>query len=118
MSSSEPALDLETLERLRRSGIRIDREGRFIHEGEEVRHQGLRAALFRWLDRLPPPDGRYILRLDPQRYARVDGDRALLVLSDGSEEGLDPGTLTLDPAGVLRCWVRDGRLEARLSTSA
>ena len=127
-----PDVDPSILERLRRSGIRIDREGRFIHEGEEVRHQGLRAALFRWLDRLPPPDGRYILRLDPQRYAyvdvddtplvarsaRVDGDRALLVLSDGSEEGLDPGTLTLDPAGVLRCWVRDGRLEARLSTSA
>jgi len=125
-------VDPEVLERLRRSGIRIDRDGRFIHEGEEVRHQGLRAALFRWLDRLPPPDGRYILRLDPQRYAyvdvddtplvarsaRVDGERALLALSDGSEERLDPATLTVDPAGILRCRVRAGRLEARLSTSA
>src|SRR5215831_11778470 len=79
MSSSEPALDLETIERLRRSGIRIDREGRFIHEGEEVRHQGLRQALFRWLDRLPPPDGRHVLRLDAERYAYVDVDDTPLV---------------------------------------
>ena len=47
------------LERLRRSGIRVDREGRFIHEGEEVRHEGLKRALFRWLD--TEPDGRVVL---------------------------------------------------------
>jgi hypothetical protein len=124
------AIDPELIERLRRSGIRIDREGRFIHEGEEVRHDGLRAALFRWLDRLE--DGRYVLRLDAQRYAyvdvddtplvarsaRADGGGVLLGLSDGSEEALDPGTLTVDGEGVLRCWVRGGRLEARLATSA
>jgi hypothetical protein len=109
----------------------VDREGRFIHEGEEVRHDGLRAALFRWLDRLP--DGRYVLRLDQSRYAYVDVDdtplvarsarvgpdgRLLLGLSDGSEEALDASTLTVDEAGVLRCWARGGRLEARLATSA
>jgi hypothetical protein len=109
----------------------VDREGRFIHEGEEVRHEGLRAALFRWLDRLP--DGRYVLRLDEQRYAYVDVDdtplvarsarvapdgRLLLGLSDGSEEALDPATLTVGDDGVVRCWVRGGRLEARLATSA
>ena len=64
--------DPELIERLRRSGIRIDREGQFIHEGEPVRHEGLRQALFRWLDRLDddPDKGeavRYILRLDPRR---------------------------------------------------
>jgi hypothetical protein len=126
------SVDPDLVERLRRSGIRIDREGQFIHEGEEVRHLGLRAALFRWLDRLPPPDGRYILRLDERRFAyvdvddtplvarsaRVDGGRVLLGLSDGSEEPLDPATLTVDHAGVLRAFVRDGRLEARLATSA
>jgi hypothetical protein len=109
----------------------VDREGRFIHEGEEVRHEGLRAALFRWLDRLP--DGRYVLRLDEQRYAYVDVEdtplvarsarvaadgQLLLGLSDGSEEPLDPATLTVDDDGVVRCWVRGGRLEARLATSA
>jgi uncharacterized protein len=128
-------IDPELLERLRRSGIRIDREGRFVHEGEEVRHQGLKQALFRWLDRLPPPEDRYILRLDERRYAYVDVDdtplvaraarvdagppeRLLLALSDGSEEALDPATLTVDGAGVLRAFVRGGRLEARLATAA
>jgi len=121
------------IERLRRSGIRVDREGRFIHEGGEVTHQGLRRALFRWLDRLPPPDGRYILRLDARRFAYLDVDDTPLVaraarideagtiwvsLSDGAEELLDPGTLTADASGVLRAWVRNGRLEARLATSA
>jgi hypothetical protein len=122
------------LEKIRRSGIRLDREGRFIHEGAEVTHEGLKRALFRWLDRLPPPDGRYVLRLDERRFAYLDdvedtpliaraaridpaGD-VRLALSDGSEERLDPVTLTVDDAGVLRAWVRDGRLEARLATSA
>ncbi|HVU52153.1 MAG TPA: hypothetical protein VHL80_15755 [Polyangia bacterium] len=122
--------DAETLERLRRSGIRIDREGRFIHEGEEVRHEGLRRALFRWLD--AEPDGRVVLRLDARRFAYVDvddtplvaraarleGERALLALSDGAEEALDPATLTVDDAGVLRARARGGRLAARLATDA
>jgi hypothetical protein len=122
------------LENLRRSGIRIDPQGQFIHEGEPVLHQGLRQALFRWLDRLPEPDGRYVLRLDEKRYAfldvddtplvvqalrfTADGQGVTLALSDGAAEELDPRTLTIDPAGVLRCWVRGGRLEARLANSA
>ena len=104
-----------------------------MHEGAEVTHEGLRRALFRWLDRLPPPDGRYVLRLDEQRFAyledvadtpmvaraaRIDGGGVQLALSDGSEEPLDPTTLTVDAAGVLRAWVRGGRLEARLASSA
>jgi hypothetical protein len=131
--SHEPP-DGETLERLRRSGIRIDREGRFIHEGAEVRHEGLRRALFRWLDE--EPDGRVVLRLDERRFAYVDvddtplvvraarldgdgdGERVLLALSDGAEEPLDPVTLTVDDEGVLRARVRAGRLWARLGTSA
>jgi hypothetical protein len=128
--------DAELLERLRRSGIRIDREGRFIHEGQEVRHEGLRRALFRWLD--AEPDGRVVLRLDARRFAYVDmdvdatplvaraarqegagaGERVLLALTDGAEEALDPSTLTVDDSGVLRARVRGGRLEARLDTSA
>jgi uncharacterized protein len=122
------------LAQIRRSGISVDREGRFVHEGAEVVHAGLKQALFRWLDRLPPPDGRYVLRLDERRFAfledvadtplvaraaRIDPDgNVRLALSDGSEEALDPATLTVDHAGVLRAWVRGGRLEARLATSA
>ena len=122
----------EQIEKLRQSGIRVDREGELIHEGEVIHHQGLRQALFRWMDRLD--DGRYILRLDERRFAymdvedtplvaraaRVDDDRGgvTLQLSDGAAERLDPSTLTIDRHGILRCWVRGGRLEARLSTSA
>jgi hypothetical protein len=138
----------EQIEQLRRSGIRIDREGELIHEGEAIRHGGLRSAIFRWLDRLQESDGaparagdgagenagRYILRLDERRFAYVDvedtplvvralriaggGDAVTLQLSDGAEETLDPRTLTVDAQGILRCWVRGGRLEARLATSA
>ncbi len=118
------------IERLRRSDIHIDREGRLWHEGQTIDHQGLRQALFRWLDRLP--DGRYVFRLDEARYAYLDvedtplvvqalrwsGDDACLALSDGSEEPLDPATLTVDASGILRAQVRGGRLEARLSNSA
>jgi|SRR6185312_12132578 len=121
------------IEKLRRSGIRVDREGRFIHEGGEVTHEGFKRALFRWLDRLPPPDNRYILRLDERRYAYLDVDdtplvaraarldadgSAWLALSDGTDERLDPETLTADAEGIVRARVRGGRLEARLSTSA
>ena len=127
-----PAPDAAFIEKLRQSGIRVDREGRFIHEGAEVTHEGLKRALFRWLDRLPPPDGRYVLRLDERRFAyldvddtplvaraaRVAGGAVYLALSDGSEEQLDPATLSVDAAGVLRAWVRGGRLEARLASSA
>jgi len=123
-------LDPAVIERLRQSGIRIDREGEFQHEGAPVLHEGLRQALFRWLDRLP--DGRIVLRLDDRRFAyvdvddtplvargaRVDGERVLLTLSDGAEEELDPGTLTIDGAGVMRCAVRGGKLQARLATAA
>ncbi len=93
-------------------------------------HEGLRRALFRWLDRLP--DGRTILRLDSERFvyvdvddtplvaraARIEGDTVQLALSDGVEETLDPSTLTIDDRGVMRCLVRNGRLPARLATSA
>jgi uncharacterized protein len=120
------------LERFRQSGISVDREGQLWHEGEPVRHEGLRRAFFRWLDRLPPPDGRHILRLDDKRYVylevadtplvatslRWSGETALLGLTDGSEEPLDPATLTVDERGTLRCAVRQGRLRARLATSA
>jgi hypothetical protein len=131
-SELSPEESFARLERFRQSGIRIDREGRFWHEGEPVRHEGLRRALFRWLDRLPPPDGRYILRLDEQRFVYLEvedtplcatslrwaGETPMLGLTDGSEEPLDPESLTTDDAGTVRCRVRSGRLEARLATSA
>jgi hypothetical protein len=118
------------IERLRQSGIRLDADGRFWHEGQEVTHAGMRAAFYRWLDRNPPPDNRWVLRLDKERFVYLDvedapfvvrslgwqGERARLVLSDGSEEELAPATVRLTPQGA-RAIVK-GRFEARFSTAA
>lgn len=128
--SEDFKLTPEQIERFRQTGIRLDREGRFWHEGAEVTHPGFRRALLRWLDRLP--DGRPILRLDDKRYAYVDvedadllalsarwaGERAILVLNDESEEELDPGTLEHGDGGALYCRVRGGALTARIVTPA
>jgi hypothetical protein len=120
----------EQIERLRQSGIRLDAEGRFWHEGAEVTHAGMRAAFYRWLDRNPPPDDRWVLRLDDKRFVYLDvddapfvvrslrweGERAQARLSDDSEEVLDLRTLRLRPGG--RYVTVKGRFEARLSTAA
>jgi uncharacterized protein len=117
------------IERLRQSGIRLDGEGRFWHEGAEVTHHGLRAALWRWLDR--NPDGRWVLRLDDKRFVYVDvddvpyvvrsarweGERAIVRLSDDSEEELAYDTLHLRGEQPY-CSVKKGRFEARVSTLA
>jgi hypothetical protein len=116
------------IEKLRRSGIRLDAEGRFWHEGQEVTHHGLRAAFFRWLDR--NPDGRYVLRLDEKRFVylevddapflvrslRWDGERAIAVLSDGTEESLDLNTIHLRE-GIAYAKVK-ANFDARLSAAA
>jgi hypothetical protein len=126
--TSDESEQAALLAAIRRSGIRIDRDGQLWHEGATVDHHGLRVALFSWLDM---EGDRVVFRLDEKRFAyvevedtplvaravRLEGERALLALSDGSEEPLDPRTLTVDEAGVLRCRVHRG-LEARLATSA
>jgi hypothetical protein len=118
----------EEIERLRQSGIRLDGDGRFWHEGQEVTHHGLRAAFWRWLDR--NPDGRWVLRLDANRFVYLDVDdapyvvrsarwedgRAIGRLSDDSEVPLDLTTLrTRDDRRYVT--VRRG-FDARLSTAA
>lgn len=129
-SPPQTTLTPELIERLRQSGIRLDREGRFWHEGAEITHPGLRRALLRWMDRLD--DGRAVLRLDEQRFAYVDvedasllatsarwdGDRAILTLNDGSEEELDCASLEVGDDDALYCAVRGGRLQARITTPA
>lgn len=129
-SEAVATLTPEMIEKLRQTGIRLDREGRLWHEGSEITHAGLRRALLRWMDRLD--DGRPIIRLDERRYAYIDvddahllvlsarwqGDRAFVSLNDGSEEELDYGSLQVSPDHVLYCRVRDGRLDARITTPA
>ena len=123
-------LSAAELERLRRSGITLDSAGRFIHQGEEVLHPGLRAALWRWLDQ--EPDGRFVLRLDERRFVHLDvedaphvvrslrhaGGQAIGLLADGSEEPIDLASVSLGSNGVAYCRVKGGRFAARLSSGA
>lgn len=125
---SDPEIQ-KLMEGLRQSGLRLDGEGRWWHQGEPVLHSRLARALSSWLDR--KEDGRYILRLDEQRYAHVEvedapfqvltlesrGEAIWITLSDGSEEELAYGTLSEGASGALYCQVK-GRLDARLSRQA
>jgi uncharacterized protein len=104
--------------RSRESTIRLDGEGRFFHEDALVEHPKLRDALHTWIAR-HPDDGRYILTNgydwtyfiveDVPYFVRSvrasDGD-AVLVLSDGTEEPLDPSTVRANERGELYLTVK------------
>ena len=106
--------------RSRESTIRLDGEGRFFHEEGLVEHPKLRDALHTWIAR-HPDDGRYILTNgydwtyftveDVPYFVRSiraeDGD-AILVLSDATEEALDPATLRANERGELYLKVKKG----------
>jgi hypothetical protein len=106
--------------RSRESTIRLDHEGRFSHEGRLVEHAGLSAALHTWIGR-HPDDGRYILSNGHDwtyftvedapfivRSIRVEPERIVLVLSDGTEQDWDPGATRIAPSGALYTVVRLG----------
>jgi hypothetical protein len=126
----ESKLTPEMLERFREVGIRLARDGTFWHRGTRITHPRLTRALLRWLD-LRPEDGRPILRLDDRRYAYVDVDDSMLlvtsilwrgidaiaVLNDGTEEPLAYHTLEIGDANAIYCTARDG-LSARLTPPA
>jgi hypothetical protein len=116
--------------RSRESTIRLDREGRFFHDGELVTHRGMARAFASWIAR-HPDDGRFILTngydwtyftVEGTPYfvdgIRAERDRPVLVLFDGSEEPLDPTALRLGEDGIFRATVKGGSLEARFSQSA
>jgi hypothetical protein len=117
------------IEKLRQSGVRLDADGHFWHEGGQVTHHGLKAAFWRWLDR--NPDGRYVLRLDDKRFVyldvddapyavtsvRFEGPRIWVHLSDDSEEELAYDTLQL-LGGHAYAKVKTGRFDARFTSRA
>jgi uncharacterized protein len=110
----------DPLELLRaQSGLSIDDEGRFRHRGELVTHARTLEALWRSLERRP--DGRWQVRVGKEigfvdvsdapfgvHGARLEPDRVMLHLTDGSVEELAPEGLRLGGDGVLRCTVKGG----------
>ncbi len=99
--------------RSRESTIRLDAEGRFLHDGAPVLHPKLAAAMHGWISR-HPDDGRYILTngydwtyftVDDAPYfvraLRLEGDGVTLLLSDDTEEPWDPTASEASPGGAL-----------------
>jgi len=106
--------------RSRESTIRLDASGCFWHDGARVEHRGLAAALHTWIGR-HPDDGRYILNngydwtyfaVDDAPYTvrtvRLEAERIVLVLSDGSDEELRAPTLRVAADGALHADVKAG----------
>jgi hypothetical protein len=108
--------------------LKIDREGDWLHEDEEVTHAGILAHL---RNSLRVDAAGHYLQIGPVRapvdvedapfvILRVEreGERLMLTLNDLSREFLEPGTLRFGVGGVPYCRVKDGHLEARLSRAA
>ncbi len=120
--------------RSRESTLRLDAIGRFWHDGAIVEHAGLAAALHSWIGR-HPDDGRYILTngydwtyftVDDAPYfvrtVRIEPDRIALVLSDGSEESLEPESTRIGRDGAVYASVKrtalGGPYEAKFTPHA
>lgn len=112
------------------SGLRLDRELRWWHDGAPIEHPKIVEAFNVGL--APAEDGRFILRfgadwcfveVEDAAYAVLVVDvapegRLFVRLSDRTAEELDPATLELGPDGVVRCRVKAGRAKARFSRDA
>jgi hypothetical protein len=107
--------------RSRESTIRLDREGRFWHDGRPVDHPGLATALHSWIGR-HPDDGRLILNngydwtyftVDDAPYfvsaLRVEPERVVLALSDATEEAWVPEASRIGAGGALYTLVKRDR---------
>lgn len=106
--------------RSRESSLRLDPDGRFWHDGRPVEHAGLAAGFHAWISR-HPDDGRYILTNGYDwtyftvedapffvRALRVEPQRVVLVLSDGSEEAWDPESSRIGHDGAVYAPVKEG----------
>ncbi len=108
--------------------LRIDRDGAWFHEGEEVTHAGMLANMRSSLDR--DAQGHY-LQIGPVRVPvevedapfvvlRVElaGDQLMMTLNDLSRDLLAPDTIRFGADGAPYCRVKGARFEARCSRAA
>jgi hypothetical protein len=114
----------------RESTIRLDREGRFWHDGGLVENDALVRALHSWIAR-HPDDGRYILTngYDWTYFAvedvpyfitsvRVRPDGIVVTLSDESSEDLEAEGLRVGEDGGLYAKVKGGTFPAKFTRHA
>jgi hypothetical protein len=108
--------------------LRIDRDGGWLHEGEEITHEGILASL---REGLQVDAAGHFLQIGPARVPvevedapfavvrfEADADGFALCLNDGSREALDPASIRLGEGDVPYCRVKDGRFDARFSRAA
>ncbi len=108
--------------------LTVNREGEWLHEGQEITHPGVLASLMRNLRR---DDAGYFIQAGPVRIpvevadapfvvvrVETDGPALRLTVNDGTQETLDPATLRLTAAGIPYCRIKGGQFEARLSRAA
>jgi hypothetical protein len=114
--------------------FRIDREGAWRHEGQEVTHPGVLRNLYANLRadaaghflqvghaRIPVAvdDAPFVVNRVETASGRADAAVSLILhLSDGSDEPLDPATVRVGPHRVPYCRVKAGRFLARFSVAA
>ena len=115
--------------RSRESTIRLDADGNFFHDSERVEHPGLAAAMHTWIAK-HPDDGRFILTNGYDwtyftvedvpyfvRSLRIEPDRVVLHLSDGTEEAWDADQ-TRVAGDRIYAKVKGGAFEARFDRHA
>lgn len=108
--------------------LRIDRDGLWYHEDQEITHEGILATLREGL--LHDAEGHY-LQIGPVRVpvevddapllvirAEDDGEGLAVILNDGSREPLRPETVRLGPGEVPYAAVKNGRFQARFNRAA
>lgn len=111
------------------SGLELDAQLRWWHDGEPVEHPKVIEAFNKGLK--PTDDGRYKLEFgNDWCFVKVHGPAYGVTAVDVSEDGLsvrltdrtaelmDPSTLALGPDGVLMVRVKGGRATARFSRDA
>ncbi len=108
----------------------LDAHGQFWDHGERVTHAAMQDVFATWIRR-HPRDGRYVLcngydwtyfRVEDVPYfvRGLGGAPAAptLLLSDHSEELLDPTQLRVGAHDALYCRVKGGEFEARFTQAA
>jgi hypothetical protein len=117
------------------SPLRIDKDGRWFFQGEEITHRKTYLLYSRSLTR--DKSGQIILRVGREQCPvevedapfvvttvefipyGLDGQEAIwLTLNDETREKLDPATLRIGPGNIPYCKVREGMFEARFSRNA
>jgi hypothetical protein len=116
--------------RSRESRIVLDELGRFWNGPLPIDHEAMATAFASWIT-THPGDGRVILTNGYDwtyftvkdapflvRHVEITNDGPVLRLFDGTEEPLDPATVSVSDDGVLYVRVKGGRFEARLAPGA